>query len=539
MSTQTTILGRVGGFHKNDCPASVFSFALESLLEVSPTGIEDALGEVPVNHAPYRQIFNCDATKPQNKIVRQLVQEVFSLVGDVLRESRQDTNRFASIGTAALSPSNPPLKDTKPSLRPAIPPGILNRLPGGEHEKAGKTCIYTNLVAVLGKWVGLNLTTEGCVPLPGFPADAKRLDFTLKLPMPPDCNATNTREFQPSTIQPEAVAVFLEAEGTKPIRALDTWVAGMLTSPEPTKERCESLVQIGNHNLKNVTVDTSSERIVGLVDLHPSQLFRPAHGAALCFVDSFPLAQAIVVESAGCFQDRVQLLALPLTREQAVGKDFEQSDSLLSINVPLDGGCRYVTSSASEVATGPQRRKLFELRKPLPQFIRRKALAFLDYLCSRVCGPAAHKQVDMVRLDSQFQDFPTPFCTLNANLMLAFPLNIANQDCLASFRAPNKVIHNQVDSVLISFVFHVDSVPSINSRFNATKWLKPKTALPLPLKRRGLRRAKAQMVNRVGPLQGVRCDRQKARIARGQDGGANIGRRRRASRGRSGGCAGN
>src|SRR6516164_63256 len=97
MAARATVLSRIGGIDKYDRPASVFSFALESLLEVSPTCVQDALGEVPLHHAIDRQILKGDRAECGDQRASQLVQKVLSLIRDVFGESSQCRDGFTAV----------------------------------------------------------------------------------------------------------------------------------------------------------------------------------------------------------------------------------------------------------------------------------------------------------------------------------------------------------------------------------------------------------------------------------------------------------
>jgi hypothetical protein len=396
MTTKTAILRRVGGFDNNDRPASVCSFAQQTLLEVAPASVQDALGKAPVDHRGYRQILDRNPTEPKDQIIGQFIQEVLPLIGNVFRETRQGRHGFPAIGPAAFPSGYPPLKSPQLPLRFPIPPGIIDRLTRGQREETAQSGIDADLIAVLWKWAGLDGAAERGIPLVGLPADAHRLDGPVQLPMPANRDAAASRELQPSALQPKAVTVFFEAERSEPITSLEPWITGLLASFYAPEESGESLVQVGNHNLQNVAMNRSGQGIVGLVDLDAAKLFRLAYRVALGLIGRLPLSQTVVVEPTGSFQDGLQPLPLAFARIQAIGEDLEQSQSFLGVEVPLHGGRRYVASRTGEVAPSPQRGQLEELRKLLPQLVRRKSLALLHDFGGRVGRPAANKQVDVV-----------------------------------------------------------------------------------------------------------------------------------------------
>jgi len=72
--------------------------------------------------------------------------------------------------------------------------------------------------------------------------------------MPTHGNATDTRELQPATVEPKAVAILFQTKaiesrpmGTRPFEAR---VAGRLAGLHPPKERLKCFVEIGNDDLQ-------------------------------------------------------------------------------------------------------------------------------------------------------------------------------------------------------------------------------------------------------------------------------------------------
>ena len=99
MTALATILSGVGGIDKYNRPASIFSFALEALLEETPSGIQDALGKIAVNHTADRQILDGDELVASDQRANQLVQKVFTLIGNVCAELRKPTYSLAAVAS--------------------------------------------------------------------------------------------------------------------------------------------------------------------------------------------------------------------------------------------------------------------------------------------------------------------------------------------------------------------------------------------------------------------------------------------------------
>ena len=81
--------------------------------------------------------------------------------------------------------------------------------------------------------------------------------------------------------------------------------------------------------------------------------------------------------------------------------------------------------------------------------------------------------MDMVWLNSQCEYLPVVFCCYFLNdVMQAFP-NGANQDVPSSFWAENDMIDNQMNIVIVMFVFHVDTLPENNDFSKSVLSLSP------------------------------------------------------------------
>ena len=140
MAALATVLSRIGGIDKDDRPASVCSFALESLLEVSPTCVQDAFGQVPLHHAIDRQSLKGDRAESGDQRASQLVQKVLSLISHVFRESSQCRDGFTAVRSSQLSPRHATLQDTELALGRAIPSRVFDVLAVGEGVTKARRC---------------------------------------------------------------------------------------------------------------------------------------------------------------------------------------------------------------------------------------------------------------------------------------------------------------------------------------------------------------------------------------------------------------
>jgi hypothetical protein len=72
----------------------------------------------------------------------------------------------------------------------------------------------------------------------------------------------------------------------------------------------------------------------------------------------------------------------------------------------------------------------------------------------------------MIGLDGKLQDFPSFLCTLDANLMLTLPSDPSREDRFAWLGTPEQVIDDQVNTVLVALIVHVDGIYSIDIEIN-------------------------------------------------------------------------
>src|SRR5260370_13277286 len=82
-----------------------------------------------------------------------------------------------------------------------------------------------------------------------------------------------------------------------------------------------------------------------------------------------------------------------------------------------------------------------------------KALQFLHHLGNTIGRPHPHKQVQVIGLESESENVPLFLLTLLLNELLTAFFELAHENRLASFWAPDEMAHNEVDTVFISLVF--------------------------------------------------------------------------------------
>jgi hypothetical protein len=262
----------------HDCPPSLYRFGLQSLAEVSPTSVHDTLGQVVVaHHILDLQIFDGDSVILADQLVRQLVQEVLASILDAFMLTLKQADCLTPVSAAFGTPSNTALATPQFRLLFPIPLGIAYLLAVAGDDHAGDANVHAYHPTDWLKWLRFDLAREAGVPMPRLADDTHCLNLSLNWTMPTHSKATDTREFQPATIDLEPVAVFLQAKAIKPVAPLEAGIAGSFASFHPPKERLKRLVEIGNNNLQDVTVDVFGVRTGGLERLDLAQLFNFAN----------------------------------------------------------------------------------------------------------------------------------------------------------------------------------------------------------------------------------------------------------------------
>ena len=81
-----------------------------------------------------------------------------------------------------------------------------------------------------------------------------------------------------------------------------------------------------------------------------------------------------------------------------------------------------------------------------------KALQCFHDLSRAIRGPDLDKDMDMIGLDSQCENGPAFLLALLLNELLATLFELARENGLPSFWAPDEMIDDQVNTMLISLV---------------------------------------------------------------------------------------
>ena len=101
------------------------------------------------------------------------------------------------------------------------------------------------------------------------------------------------------------------------------------------------------------------------------------------------------------------------------------------------------------------------------KIVGREALTFLDDLGSAICRPRTDEQMNMIGLDCQFNDLPTSLLALLLDEAAAVFGDFPDKDRLPPLWAPDKMEDDEMDTMLVSLIFHVDSISRIDTKSNS------------------------------------------------------------------------
>ena len=266
----------------------------------------------------------------------QFVEVVLSLIADTFLKFGQSENGFSSVGTALLPAMYFSVQSPKFLLGLPVPARILNLFARRKSDEAVQPNVQTDFVGVIRQGLGGDLAGKNGIPLPSPALDADALDSSFQWTMPTNGNATNARYLQSPTVDTKAVAILFQTKRAKALPGLESWVAGLFPCFYATEEGVEGLLQVLNDSLKNMRVDISGIRIIGLRHLDLPALLDKTNGFTGLFVGKFSFFQAFVVEMPARFQGFAQSAFLRSGGVQPVSKGLEHSDAFLGLDIPLD-----------------------------------------------------------------------------------------------------------------------------------------------------------------------------------------------------------
>jgi len=304
--------GGIGRVYQYDLSSSVRSFGDKSVAQIAPTLIQDAFAEVWVtNQVDDLQIFECDQIVVSCVGMGHFVEQVLALISDVFMQTLDPQQRLAAILTALHGTLQSALSQTQLALGSPIMFRRFNALSSVVGEQVLDVQIDAYL---LSGWrecdrIG-QFAAKANVPFARCASNTRRLDGSLNRTMPAHSHATHSGDFQPPTIQPEAIAVYFEAKTVEVLIPLEAWITRCFSRFDTAEECLERFIAIGSCHLQNVAVNVLEHAKGCFVALHQPKLFVQTDTAPLKFPSVLSLRHTHIVPVASRIQAQRQALVL-------------------------------------------------------------------------------------------------------------------------------------------------------------------------------------------------------------------------------------
>jgi hypothetical protein len=102
-----------------------------------------------------------------------------------------------------------------------------------------------------------------------------------------------------------------------------------------------------------------------------------------------------------------------------------------------------------------------------PQFAGRDAFHFLEHIGGGRGRPGPDEQMDVIGLDRQLLDMPSVLSALGLDQGFTVDRDFSGEDGLTTLRTPDQVVDDQVDTVFVALVLHVDIANAIDTAINS------------------------------------------------------------------------
>lgn len=160
VSTLGTILARVSGINLDQLTPGAFSLVREFLDKGTPTRIVNLFSESHSRKTFDVEIFDRDQVVMLNKMRRDLVLKIGTLIENLLMNVAENGNRFSATVRSLLSAGNPTLCDTELPLSRFVAPRIINLSPVRERGEGLNANVDTDSVINGGERIGGNVITR-------------------------------------------------------------------------------------------------------------------------------------------------------------------------------------------------------------------------------------------------------------------------------------------------------------------------------------------------------------------------------------------
>jgi hypothetical protein len=313
LSTGMTRSRCVGGIDEHHFTASVCSFAGEVCSEQAPSGIEDAFGQMMIlDHVTDTQVFDRHTVVCREQPMAHFVEDIPTLVGNVLMLPLQHHHGLAAILSPLGPPGNPALGDTQPPLCSPVAGrmGHMLAIAGGDERR--QPDIEANFTACRCQWCWANVAGEDRVPLPGFAGESQRLHRVWQPPVPPDSHTAYAGDFQAASINLEAVPCFFEAKAFETVFAFEARIPRLFPGFHTTEEGLKRFIEVLDNGLQHMAMYRSSKRIAGFVGFDLSELLVLADAALFGLIGILALSKTGIVPAATRFKGTIKPALLTL-----------------------------------------------------------------------------------------------------------------------------------------------------------------------------------------------------------------------------------
>lgn len=316
----TCFRGRIEAIRQQNLRPVPVGFVLAETTEHAPSAVRDALGELVVlEHARYVQVFYTYDAVLGDESVRQLMQEIGSLAGDMFMSPGDQQTCFVAIGASFLLARQTLLEFFQPSLGVFQTLGMLDlfaRRQDGEVFES-KVDAYGRLA--VGSSRHIHFAENRCVILAtlGF-RDGETLRFPFQRTVENDFHPTDFRQIDAVAVELEPLGV---ADGLTAVTLLESRVSGPLLEIVG-----KGAVQILDLRLQCLTIRFPEPCVVGLAFQfrHHALEGIVAHVRVMFAVIRIARRQRPVVHETGMTElDSQSGLLLPIG-VQAIAKRFAE-----------------------------------------------------------------------------------------------------------------------------------------------------------------------------------------------------------------------
>jgi len=326
VSTYAAILRCIRRFFVPILPAGTFSLTLKHLSEHSPRCIRYRFvhpSVVLTLHLLDVKFLDVYLPEPLNKLVRQLKDEILSLVGNAFVHTSNRLLALRSLGRSFRRGGEFALCLRERFLFLSVESRISDLLSGRQSGKRLQANVDTyNFVGFRQKF-RLHFAGEARKPLsPDCPANNDCLAFALKRSMQLDFDIANLGQPKLSVVNPDTVSKLRIGKAVVLSLTLEPGITRFLSGFDSAEERLERKVHSFTNILKDLAVNHRNKRIVRFDKRQLPLLFKIRQRLSSRFVGVLSLPQEIVIDASASFEGQRKRALLRLGWKDSI---FERS----------------------------------------------------------------------------------------------------------------------------------------------------------------------------------------------------------------------